>query len=255
MEQQPPDKKSEEIAEAARRYLMNRWQRTAAIWLLILPNLLAVLAGALLIRFLIPALFGLISPYGPPERTPWLLVALLLVGLGLYAIFFEKLHRQLLRLRQPPPAVVAPRDYRPDRYPWLNTLGIVLAAASMLLWIHVCRTMAPRGQMFGLMLWFTALMAVNSIVRWINKGAWSHVYFFSLLSAGAVTLWTLAVYLGFPAPAFLLVPQAILSRAFLPLGLFFVLWALLSGLYGNLQFRRLQRLVSEVPPEGSDGTD
>ncbi len=39
----------------------------------------------------------------------------------------------------------------------------------------------------------------------------------------------------------------------LPIALFFALWLLISGLYARLQFRRLQRLIAEVPSEGEDG--
>jgi len=36
---------------------------------------------------------------------------------------------------------------------------------------------------------------------------------------------------------------------------FFLVWFLASGVYGQIQFRRLQRLVNEDPPRERNGDD
>jgi len=265
MEPERGEERAREIEETATRYAINRWQSWVALVLLFLPDLLAVCAAVQLFNVLFAIenrdLLNRAGIHrgllGFSEATLWAIAALLVVALAAYVAIFRRrfqwfrgyLERQPVRLNPSPP--------RPSRYPWAWKVFGLLPAASLLPMVSLVTRATPRLQMLEYLLWFGGLLALACVLGRIDRGAWPwRGSPFFIISIGLVTAYALAVYLGLPAPSFLLAPEAIFARVFGPLGLAFALSLMASVIYGRLQFRRLQRLLADtLPPADTDGTD
>jgi len=120
MTEEPREEKSREIGEAAERYLLNRWQFHATIFLATLPHLLAAAAFALLLNLAATLSIGA-GPFSDANPVIlWAVAGVLVVALAIYAVSQGPLFRWAMLLMQRRPVIVrAAVPASSVRYQWL----------------------------------------------------------------------------------------------------------------------------------------
>ncbi len=248
MTEKPREEKSREIAETVERYAANRW-RSWAPALVLIPALL-VWGIVVAVAERLAGLLG-VAPRIGPDLAMSLSLLLLFVGTVGSGVLAYLLRRWADRFGVSDSEVV-PKS-RHACGPWESTR--IATATVLLVYLAFIGMGAFPGRFHPLILAIalSAPVACSAVAdRWCDKDPlWRRIPVWTGLVV-LYDLYALGATMGMPqfggdseAPAYHII--IVLSL--------FVANALLGPLYGHVQFRRLQRLVNEDPPQEGKGDE
>jgi hypothetical protein len=260
MTSMPPEERSKQIADAARQYTATRLRPDRGLWLFVWLSLGGGLCAMLGTAF---------ARVGRPESRAWHL----LLNLAAIACFAgslwarrwwptrrgrEALAEQLLRQQQEAGVVVEPVVLPALRW-WFWPFAFLVAPGLMVTTLWLSFESPIRLQPLVVAGGFTVLgLAVAAAVRAHGRPrvrfGWLHLLPWTLYCGYA-----LAAAAGLPQPlaqvAWRWQPAAWSARLMGPLLVVILIAFVVQGIDGRRQLRRLQKLVSDVSPAGTDGTD